>query len=136
MKNLLCLILLSILAIACGDKEQDDLFFNEGDIVGNWRLIETLLDPGDGSGVYKPSTLNVNLEIFDDGSVLSNGMLCGLGESVNGQVQHGQFYVEDSLITSSCDSLPYSLGVNHIDTILILSYPCIEPCLVKFEKSL
>ena len=136
MKNLFSLILLSILAIACGDKEQDDLFFNEGDIVGNWRLIETLLDPGDGSGVYKPSTLNVNLEIFDDGSVVSNGMLCGLGESVNGQVQQGQFFAEDSLITSSCDSLPLSLGVNHMETILILSYPCIEPCLAKFEKSL
>lgn len=135
MKNLLCLFLLSILAIACGDKEQNDLFFDDGDIVGNWTLTEILLDPGDGSGLFEPTSLNVNMEIFDDGSVVSNGMLCGFGESVNGTVQTAQFSSQDLLITSSCDSLPQSLGVNHMETILILSYPCIEPCLAKFEKN-
>ena len=85
MKHIFSLLLLSILVLSCGDKE-DDLPLRTG-VEGNWALIETLLDPGDGSGVFVPTNLNVNIEFFDDGSVVGNGMLCGIGESANEKAQ-------------------------------------------------
>ncbi len=132
MKHIFSLLLLSILVISCGDKEEDEVL--RTGIEGNWTLIEMLLDPGDGSGVFMPTTLNVDIEVFADGSVEGNGMLCGMSQSTNGQVQMAQFSEQDSLFTSNCDSIPLSLGVDHMEDILILRYPCIEPCLAKFEK--
>lgn len=132
MNNVFSFFFFSFLLIACGDKEQDDLFFDPTDSVGNWTLTETLLDPGDGSGVFEATDLNISIEIFDNHSVVGNGMLCTMGLGTG--VQSAQYFPEDSIMITDCDSIPLTLGVDHNGSVLILSFPCIEPCKAKFEK--
>lgn len=114
------------------------------EILGEWRLIEQLSDPGDGSGTFMPTDSNKTLEFFSDGTITSNGTLCYMnGQSTN--ASNGTYELisdaavdaqyEGFIFSENCDFPETKIGFNiTAEGHLILWYFCIEPCAEKFIK--
>lgn len=124
MKNLstLFIYLITFSTFSCGD----DL--NTALISGQWKLIESLTDPGDGSGVYVPYEGNQIATIYSDSSVLFTEPFCFSQQG--DQALEAQLY-KDSIHWPGC-GLTYQY--KRVDKLLFLYPPCIEPCGLKFEK--
>ncbi|TBN06746.1 hypothetical protein EYD45_02355 [Hyunsoonleella flava] len=118
----------------------------ETQLLGKWQVIEHLLDPGDGSGTFKPVTSQRVIEFFLDGSVKVNGNLCFLTTEI-GEKQTGTYEItsnpnadttfDGEIIPDDddCNSEFYKIYFDiSADGHLILWYPCIEPCGEKFKK--
>jgi hypothetical protein len=109
------------------DKEDDD-------IIGTWRLIEVLADPGDGSGTFYNVESNKILEFHDDGTVTSNGTLCDMSIEAD-EATSGTYSLSDSTFSSTdCINPALKYKFDLIDSYLVIIYPCIEPCQAKFRK--
>jgi hypothetical protein len=113
-------------------------------IIGKWKLIEQLSDPGDGSGTFQPINSNRIIEFFNDGTVRVNGVLCFMSSQV-GKEESGTFRLitdpnndtqNDGEITpNTCSSRSAKVYFDlPVSGNLILWYLCIEPCGQKFEK--
>ena len=101
---------------------------NPSIINGKWKLIESLTDPGDGSGVYVPYEGNQIATIYSDSSVLFTEPFCFSQQGE--QALEAQLY-KDSIHWPAC-GLTYQY--KYVDELLFLYPPCIEPCGLKFEK--
>ncbi|GAA3599390.1 hypothetical protein Q4Q39_18795 [Flavivirga amylovorans] len=135
------LIFLSLVLINCTSddskpKEEDS------ELLGKWKLIEQLSDPGDGSGVFNSIDSNRTIEFFSNGTVTINGILCFMSSQVGDESSgtysavSGSDFSDGEIIPNDCDSnfvepkVFYKIeGAN-----LILWYLCIEPCGQKFIK--
>ncbi len=134
-KPLLLLILLTIISACNNDDDtiQTEVSNNSNPIVGQWKLTEQLLDPGDGSGTFMAVTSNKTIAFYMDGSVISNGNLCT--PSTNTIIGTVGTFNENQFITSSACAT--SLGIEYellTDTSLLITYPCIETCQEKYIK--
>ena len=126
MKKLLLLFLL--LGFACNSDDP------EIEILGEWQLIEVLADPGDGSGIFKSVNSNKRITFFEDGTYTSNGIICDFTTQAE-EASSGQFTVDEEGYLIPCsDPISYTIDLQLEDGFLILSFPCIEPCLQKFRK--
>lgn len=116
----------------------------ETQLTGKWKLIEQLLDPGDGSGTFRPVSSDRIIEFFSDGSVEVNGILCFMSSEV-GEKKNGTYILNldantdlqnDGEITPhSCSSRSAKVYFDlPLDGSLIIWYTCIEPCAQKFKK--
>ena len=119
---------------ACSRDALDPL--DQKSLYGSWKLLEVLLDPGDGSGQYVPSDTGERLILERDGSYLSNWEPCNPGAGV-GDIFSGTYTIpEPGSLEISCDSpQPGSVKGSLQNGFLILSYGCTEPCLYKFLKT-
>ena len=124
-------IIITLLFNSCSNDNSENI-----DLIGKWRLIEVLADPGDGSGVFRSVNSSKTLEFFADGTVKSNGSLCYMNTGTQ-QEGEGTYSLEKGLIR------PKNCTINGINVTisykiegpdLILSYFCIEPCREKFIK--
>lgn len=101
-------------------------------LVGRWKLIERLVDPGDGSGTYQPVSGNSYIDFFADGTFTANTPMCPIDQA-NNQPSSGT-YDSVSLILSfnNCSSfvISYEISGNN----LILHPPCFEDCGSKYIK--
>ncbi|MCJ8292033.1 MAG: hypothetical protein HRT58_19300 [Crocinitomicaceae bacterium] len=102
-------------------------------IVGEWELIEELIDPGDGSGTFQPISSNKEIKFCDDGTFEANGEMCMM-ENQASSTQEGTYDVTTNTFSpNSCmimAPMSYSYSVN--GDVLILTYPCIEGCQQKY----
>lgn len=104
------------------------------ELVGKWRLVEILLDPGDGSGEFQAVSSKKVLEFYSDGTLKSNGEICFMGISSDTPTV-GSYSLADSTITGAhCNDSFRKITFKKNDTTLILSFPCIEPCQAKYKK--
>ncbi len=105
----------------------------DADPVSKWKLIEQLMDPGDGSGVFVAVNSSKTISFFEDGTVTSTGDLCQM--SIESGVGSTGVYSEvDQMITPDiCGTNGYPLNYEFEGSDLILNYPCIEPCREKYE---
>jgi hypothetical protein len=110
---------------------------------GPWKLVEQLVDPGDGSGEFAPVTSNKTIEFFQNGTYMVNGSLCTI-DADTGPVTTGTYVVgeelndfsfENYLDPENCDFEGYKVHIVLDSSFLILSYPCIEGCAQKFIKT-
>lgn len=122
------LLMLSVVLVSC-KKEEDPALVNK------WHLIEQLADPGDGSGTFQPVSSNKTVEFFEDGTITSNGSLCGMSSEV-GSGSSGTYSTADSTITvDNCGfDPPNPMTFEMQGENLIINYPCIEPCREKYEQ--
>ncbi len=127
------LLLLPIFSLGC----RQEMLPVEGaeELLGDWELIEVLYDPGNGSGVFTPVDSDARISFFADGSFVSNHDLCTLS-TIGDENQKGVFSPMDMTLTpEGCNfgqrDLSYQVGG---DT-LVLSFPCIEPCLQKYLRT-
>ncbi len=135
MRNLIFMVLIGLL---CSCANDDDTNVT-GEIIGRWRLIEQLLDPGDGSGVFRPVESDFIIEFLPDGTYKANRLICNIPNDPGG-ISTGTYDTEDMLIsTENCSDnqggtftlqRPYRFDGNS----LIIELPCIEPCAEKFQK--
>ena len=70
MKNSI-LILLAMFLLNCSS--DDSKPSGETALIGKWKLIEQLADPGDGSGTFQPIESDIVIEFFSNGNVEVNG---------------------------------------------------------------
>ncbi|MDP4662626.1 MAG: hypothetical protein NWS74_03095 [Salibacteraceae bacterium] len=125
MKTVTIAILTALAVISC--KKKDDV---ESELYGTYKLIETLADPGDGSGTFQPVSSDKTVTLYNDGTITSNGELCRLNTET-GTSTAGTYSFTDSTISSSdCTTFGFELSGN----TLILNYQCIEACRGKFLK--
>ncbi len=107
---------------------------NKAELVGRWRLVEILADPGDGSGRFHPVSSDKILEFYSDGIVKSNGRICNMSVSADSP-SSAKYSLIDSTITSpDCTYLPFKITFKQIGDTLIVNYPCIEPCREKYKR--
>jgi len=103
------------------------------ELINSWKLIEILADPGGGSGTFQAVSSDKIISFFEDETVNSTGVLCQMGaESATGS--SGTYSESDMTITPEvCGIAPFAIEYEVNGSNLILSYPCIEPCLEKYE---
>ncbi|MDN5217089.1 hypothetical protein QQ020_33770 [Fulvivirgaceae bacterium BMA12] len=141
MKNTLIFVLALAVLSACatGEDANAELEINlDNQLTGKWQLIEHLMDPGDGSGVFQPIASDHTIEMLKDGTFKSNKSLCYAG----GDADKGTEGTIDSersvLILEGCqrdEDLPkFELAYNLKESNLIINLFCIEPCALKFKK--
>ena len=125
-------ILLFASIIACDKNSDDEKSGNN--IIGKWRLIEVLADPGDGSGTYQPVISDKYIEFHSDKTITSNGALCDMTIGSNNS-SSGTYSLADSTITPlGCGIPSLEYGFTIKNSILFINYPCIEPCGAKYIK--
>lgn len=129
-KYIFSLFLIGII-FSCNKKDEDN---QATGLTGTWKLIETLADPGNGSGIYEVVESDKTIEFHEDGTVTSNGSLCDMSIE-SGTPSSGTYSISDSTI-SSHDCIDSELNINFESdgTFLIIHYPCIESCRAKFIK--
>ena len=101
---------------------------SERDLDNKWHLIETLNDPGDGSGTFQRVDSDAIIEFFDDDTVRYSKSFCGEENSL----KTGRYSSVENEIYPDCDpnvSFSYKIENNQ----LIIYYNCIEGCAEKFE---
>jgi hypothetical protein len=105
------------------------------EFLGKWKMIETLIDPGDGSGIYEPVSGEFILEFFTNGTVGTNYMLCTLNGTNTGNFTSAYFANEQYIQSQTCNAnQDFQIYYQIEGENLILSYPCVEACLVKFIR--
>lgn len=131
MKNNVILLSVFIFFFSCSD-DQDDKINNT--IVSKWKLIETLADPGDGSGTFQPVSSNKIIEFYDDETFYSNGSICTISIDSNANF-YGTYSVQNATLNSSqCQAQNFPTSYEMTQTTLIIYYPCIEACAEKYSK--
>jgi len=132
-------LLLALILLSCTQND-DKTFTGNTVLIGKWKLIEQLADPGDGSGVFRPVSSNRILEFFSNGTVKSNGSLCYMSYEV-GDESSGNFtsiddnvYFDGEITPNDCDYSGTKLYYSFEGENLIISYLCIEGCGQKFKK--
>lgn len=128
---LFCLPVFCLFLTAC-EKEN---ISESTDIVGSWRLVESLADPGDGSGTFEPVDSDRQITFAIDGSYTSTGNLCNFSLQVEEPSQGLYFPGENRLEPEECFTIggtPITYEQNGEE--LIISYLCIEPCQHKYRK--
>lgn len=122
-------IFISLLAIfSCNNDEDSNV-----ELIGTWELIEVLVDPGDGSGVFQPTDSNKTIQFNNDKTLNSNSYLCSMFSIAN-EASTGEYNEQEQTIFSlSCNSqmvLNYQIENNR----LIINHFCIEACAEKYIK--
>lgn len=65
----------------CSSNKVKPVVGNEN-LLGKWKVIEQLSDPGDGSGTFNPIESNRTIQFFSDNKVTINGSLCHMSIDV------------------------------------------------------
>lgn len=121
-------ILFLLIVIGCSDNES----VNPTTLVGRWKLIETLADPGDGSGTYKPVKGNYYVDFSADGTFIASEPMCYEDQIID-QPSTGLYDSDNRKLSfSNCTSLIISYEI--IRNNLFLYPPCIESCGSKYIK--
>lgn len=116
----LAILLISVALTSCGDSKEDFA------VTGEWKLIEALMDPGDGSGTFEKTSYDWFLEFHSDGTIQSSQGLCLDNSSNNGT------YTDKEIKGIGCDAV-YTYDIQGQYLILRHKF-CIEPCAYKFRK--
>lgn len=123
-------LLVTLLFVSCSSLDDNSQIQS---LNGSWQLIEILMDPGDGSGQFQSTELQITLKIENNQTVLASGILCGFNESA--EWHRGLLILPDSVITTSCQNGELRHRLQMDDSYLILSImSCREPCRAKFTK--
>ncbi|MDY7395411.1 hypothetical protein UMM65_09175 [Aureibaculum sp. 2210JD6-5] len=132
MNRFLVFVLALLILLSC-TKEQD-VFLKNPELIGKWKLIEQLADPGDGSGTFMPVESYRTVEFFKNGKVVSNGSLCDFSSSSDNYSEGIFNDVKQTIRTTSCENEGSEIIYELKNSELIFYYLCIEGCAQKFEK--
>lgn len=127
-------IFLIIIGFFTSCSNDDDNKSETTELIGKWKLIEQLVDPGDGSGTFQRIDSQKTLEFKANGTILSeNGSLCNPYSEE--QITSGNYSLSESRITTNCQdpNIAY-IGFEIIDGFLILNFTSNEGFSQKFVK--
>ena len=129
MKKTLILITFSlpILFISC--KKTDLKTKQNMSLIGRWTLIESLADPGDGTGKWKKvDKPNYYFIQFNKDSTIQNNMYTASGELTHFKVSGSNI----KLIYADSNTLSLFYKLERCN--LTLQGGCYEPCGTKYKK--
>lgn len=132
----ICLFLFtSVLLISCSKNNNEN--YEDPQLIGKWKLIEQLIDPGDGSGIFKKVESNKTIEFLANGTVVSNGTLCDM--NINSEYETiGAYFTPENYLKpnneNECNFPDLKISFEFQNSNLILWFPCIEGCGQKFVK--
>ena len=131
MKKILFILLTAGILYSC-DKDDDSKSNTE--LIGNWKLIEVLADPGDGSGTFNSVESDKIITFENNGTITSNGNLCDMSISSDNQTSGTYSNSELTFNSANCNNPNYDFMFEQNGNVLIINYPCIEPCQAKYIK--
>ncbi len=114
--------------------DKDDNSNSKSELIGNWKLIEVLADPGDGSGTFSSVESDKIITFENNGIITSNGRLCDMSINSDNSTSGTYSISELSFNSSDCSNPDYDYTFEQNGNILIINYPCIEPCKAKYQK--
>ena len=104
-------------------------------IVGEWRLVEVLFDPGDGSGTFQSVASNKEIKFCDNGTFESNGNMCTMSSEADSTTYGTYDTSAETFAPDNCMMMPPMAYFYSVDgDTLLLRYPCIEPCQQKYVR--
>jgi len=130
MKKLLFTLVAMSLLFACNN---DDSAL-ETTLLGNWKLKEVLADPGDGSGTFLPVQSNKRITFEANGVITSNGSLCDMSTAADAPTSGTYSNTNFTFNSTDCSDPNYNYSFEQTGTVLIITYPCFEPCKAKYVK--
>ncbi|GGB65223.1 hypothetical protein GCM10007424_01440 [Flavobacterium suaedae] len=135
MKKIVFLLTLLFLTVSCSDDDDNKTTPQQSTIIGTWQLVEVYFDPGDGSGDFTAVDSDKTITFNTDATVSSNGDLCTM-EIEASTASSGTYSENDNTLNLNCN---FSEGTPQITyeingSYLILNYPCIEACQIKYSK--
>ena len=131
MKKILFTLITVGILFSCHNDNDSNI---ETTLIGNWKLIEVLADPGDGSGIFISVQSDKIITFENDGIITSNGNLCDMSISSDNQTTGTYSISESTYNSSNCNNPNYNFTYEQSGNILIVNYPCFEPCRAKFIK--
>jgi hypothetical protein len=111
--------------------QQDEVKDNQ--LLGKWKLIEQLADPGDGSGVFTSVISDMTISLFNDSTFTSTGPLCVMN-SINSGSGKGSYSTSKKILTPNDCPVPSTINYEIKENYLILYFICIETCAQKYKK--
>lgn len=120
----ICLLLISICFVYAACKKTED---GPGELYGKWKLTESYVDPGDGSGKYTKVKGEPKYLIFERSGKISGDALSDLYS----------FKIIDSLtieVYSNTYKMPLTYRYKVSARALTLNPPCIEGCGMRFIR--
>lgn len=130
--NRILIFLFSIgILINCNKNDEN----KDTDLIGKWKLVAVLVDPGDGSGTFQSVSSDKIIEFQSNGVITSNGSICDITIE-SSSASSGTYSLSDStIISSSCsDNIPLKIRFHKNGSILTINYPCDEACIAKYIK--
>ncbi|MBW1296995.1 hypothetical protein [Aquimarina litoralis] len=132
MKKYVVLLVIPFLMLSACSNDDDNGIENP-DLLGKWRLIEQLVDPGDGSGTFQTVSSNQELEFLAEGVLqVSNGSLCSLSVDTEGNSTES-YSLDEGKITADCNNF-IGISFEIKEGRLFLYFSCIEGCAQKYQK--
>ena len=131
MKKSMILFISYVLLISCQD---DESTLQKFELIGDWKLIEVLSDPGDDSGAFVFVDSDKTMTFHSDGTLTSNGSLCGLEYTSLVPTSGVYSLIDSTYTTDNCGWSDVHYTFETYENTLIVSYPCIEACQSKFIK--
>ncbi|WP_031426010.1 lipocalin family protein [Flavimarina sp. Hel_I_48] len=103
-------------------------------VLGQWKLIEQLADPGDGSGTFRTIESKKVLEFSEDGIItVYDGSLCQPYSEQ--QISKGTYSLSTQGITTNCDNVNISfISFEMKEGFLILNFASNEGFSQKFKR--
>ena len=126
MGKTLLIILITALTLSCSKTSSE--------LVGKWRLVELLADPGDGSGEFRPVSSKKVLEFYSDGTLKSNGEICFMSQESSTPTTDTYSMTDSTIVGEKCKDWPRKITFEKKGTTMTLNFPCIEPCRAKYRK--
>ncbi len=106
---------------------------SETELIGNWKLIEVLADPGNGSGTFQPVETTKTIEFKTDGIITTNSSLCD--PYSDEMISSGSYSLSDKTITTNCQNTNIATIYFELENqYLILNFLSNEGYSQKFEK--
>ena len=132
MKKKLSILITFGLLFACSNEGSNEDHNNtETELIGNWKLIEVLADPGNGNGTFRSVESDRTIEFKVNGTVTTNGSLC---DPFSEETISSGTYNED-IITTNCQNPNIAtIGFELDGQFLILNFISNEGYSQKFEK--
>ncbi|OBX27182.1 hypothetical protein LX77_02692 [Gelidibacter algens] len=131
MKKLIFTLITVGILFSCNKNDDSN---SNTELIGNWKLIEVLADPGDGNGTYSAVESEKIITFHSDGTLTSNGTLCDMSIEANNSTS-GTYSISNlTFSTAVCNNSDYEYQLEQNGNILIITYPCIEPCKAKYTK--
>ncbi len=128
MKNTILLSIIMGLFFACSNNDQNN---TETQLIGEWKLIEVLADPGDGSGTFQPIKSTKTIGFKNDGTITTNISLC---EPYLDEIISSGTYHDNTIITNCENQNSTTVGFKLENEYLILEFVSNEGYSQKFKK--
>jgi hypothetical protein len=131
-KIFLGIVFLSVTVFSNCNKTSRSPADNNSSIVGKWILIQTLVDPGDGSGTWMQANVpnHYFMQFNADNKTIESNIISGSGNLDQYKI------INDStvnLIYSDNDTVRYNYKIDN--SSLTLMGGCYEACGLKFTRS-